>query len=179
MDRWIDELSRKLAAATSRRTTLKILGGILAAGVAATLTRGDAEAAACPPGTKPCRYHGTTRCINQAVCCNDGSDCQGGRCIAGNNVVVPVGGTCTCSGDTPTRCPIPGRTGSYTCTNLQTAIGNCGTCGTFCRGASTCLNGVCTPCGQLGQPCCHDQPCADPLVCVGTVDVDSQCINPT
>src|SRR5690348_10161613 len=111
MDRWIDALSRNLGMSTSRRSTLKVLGSTVAAGLAATFARHEAAAATtCPTGTKPCRYHGTTQCINQAVCCNDGTDCQGGRCISGNAVVVPVGGTCTCSDATLMRCPVPGRT---------------------------------------------------------------------
>jgi hypothetical protein len=79
-----DELSRELAAATSRRQALRLLAGALGTGVLSMLGAGPAQAAPrcrrtgekCDDDKRCC----TGVCCGE-VCCAAGQVCQSGRCV--------------------------------------------------------------------------------------------------
>src|SRR5947209_1792674 len=92
-----DDLSRRLAGATSRRGVLKVLVGAATGSLFAGLSRGAVEAAKrcktpsdCRPGEDctqgQCRCQTNVICgpTGQDVCCPPRSSCHGGQCVCGD-----------------------------------------------------------------------------------------------
>jgi hypothetical protein len=180
MDSWIDGLTRKLAASTSRRATLKILAGCVGALAASALSSDQTAAQTPSPNEDPCRnvprtirgnYKACGRdCIPKSLCCPS-TDCLGGTCLGANCHCPPA--TTRCAQDDGTKA----------CVDLRTSNANCGRCGLSCPGTSTCggsgTPGVCgcTPdctgktCGTNG---CGGScgTCTSPSICC-----DGTCVN--
>jgi hypothetical protein len=70
--------------------------------------------------------------------------CSGMPLTSKETTIVCDGcGTCLCTGATPDFCEAADG-GLASCTNLQTDVDNCGTCGTVCAGGDSCASGACT-----------------------------------
>lgn len=189
-----DELTRRLAAGTSRRALLSgVLGGLLGGIVGPARRRADAQSrrpngSACARATDCASF----RCVD-GVCCN--SACTGqcevcnllgkeGICspVTGQPVGVrqacPGAGPCeaSCDGVIRTSCATwPGAEtscGAPTCTGDQLttyACGGNGTCHpttTSCAADEVCSGGACRHCGLAREPCCPpDDTCPDLFFC--------------
>ncbi|WP_437596970.1 MopE-related protein [Sorangium sp. So ce590] len=69
-------------------------------------------------------------------------------------ITTCVGGQCTCA-EGLALC-------GSTCVDLSEDELNCGACGESC-GGNDCIDGVCTACGGVGEPCCDGVSCGDDL----------------
>ncbi len=139
-----DLMIRQLGVATNRRSVLRLLAG----GVLGLAGLGPAGARA-------------TTCSNGHTLCNRPGHCCSGICLprdrAGRRYCGCGAGMTLCGGQ---------------CVDLQTDMGNCGTCGEICASGLVgvaCVQGVChqisCPAAQV-DPCnghCCDGDCYDPL----------------
>jgi hypothetical protein len=171
-----DALAKLVAARPSRRSLLRMLGG-LAGG--ALMTRAAAPAAAvecpagccpcpgcqggclcCPDGGRACCAPGHFGCQNPATTCCTDADCPGGTCQGD--------GTCSCPSSRPHRCP------DGTCVDTGYDPNNCGGCGVRCRSGESCCAGACVFCPAGANcyyqqcPCPADRPTVCDNICVDT-----------
>lgn len=154
-----DDLTKRLTTATSRRHALRTIGGGLLAGVFSFAARGRAGADVCRGLDEDC---------SSVVCCTGlYCDVETQTCAACSSGLTACGGACT---------------------NTDTDVANCGTCGNACplpaHASAICVGGKCgmachdgfRRCGESCIPadaCCDDGDCAtdDPCIigtCVGT-----------
>lgn len=137
--RGFDALIRRLAQRPTRRDSLGVLGGLLAAPVLARpVLAGKKKRAkkSCPP----CRGRKKGKCRKVL---GDGTACAGGTCQGG--ACVPAGST------TPVPCQAGFTRCGDACVNLRLDPGHCGACGKVC-GSEVCINGACR-CGTDLPPC--------------------------
>ncbi|AUX46027.1 hypothetical protein SOCE26_075300 [Sorangium cellulosum] len=124
-------------------------GSALCGAEGATCVSGRCE---CPVGQGYCPLEAASgfHCIDVQ---SDGENCGacGRSCPAQTTC---VGGQCTCA-EGLALC-------GSTCVDLSRNELHCGACGEACNGRD-CIDGVCTLCGELGEPCCNGARCSDDL----------------
>ena len=156
-DQRFDQLTRSLAAGTTRRRVIKGLGGGLVAGVVALVSGGGTEAAACQRPKTRCGKGRNAQCIDTST---DPNNCGGCG-------IACFGDTCrsaTCSGGTCQYTPQNEGSGCFT-------AGGAGGEGGVCT-AGTCVpnGGTCLATFQACQPsdtCCNNLPCQERPDCAG------------
>jgi len=122
-------------------------------------------ATACILGTKTCQGGSFGPCENLAPSgevsyCDSSCGSCGPSALACVNGACACGANLACSGATPTCCP---SGASAACTNLQTDVNSCGSCGNACvpehraNTVPTCAGGACQfPCETHYADCNHD-----------------------
>ncbi len=125
----LDELSKSLAVAMSRRESLRSLGAVLAGVVLSPLGLGTAWAA------------GPDRCI---AFCRCSSKAQQNQCLAAcrecNSNTSRLCGSC----GTYACCPTSETCCDGVCSNMSSDQHNCGACGNVCGGSTPyCNQGAC------------------------------------
>lgn len=121
----------------------------------------------CPAGSECISGHcqcGTGFCTGTQACCSsqckdvkvDALNCGacGVSCQAGQSCVNGACGTPSCNpACAANQSCCPTSTGGVGCTDVQTDVSNCGSCGNACTGGATCNAGVC---GLVQQSYCCD-----------------------
>lgn len=183
MENLLDEVSRGLAGAKSRRETLRLIGGAVVAAIfgAVGIQRayGQSGNVDCntycstfPPGCKrinclsacvACQGDVSRLCGNPGAqfCCPSGTTCCGGACVNLHNDAANCGAcghACganqLCAGGICfSPCTAPQTLCAGGCTNLLTDSANCGACGNACPPGAACVNGKCITCPS-GQTFC-------------------------
>jgi hypothetical protein len=143
----------------------------------------------CPPGKLNCN-NSCQECCSPGDCPNRQSSCNGLKltkpdsCVAGRcqgsiedcRFVCTVNGCMgdcrpgqapTCQGSSLQTCDSSGNSKSTTC-ELGCVAGGC------CRAPTEAINGKCTTCGGMGQPCCK----LAPSDCQGLTCQSGMCCNP-
>src|ERR1700730_7997745 len=151
-----DDLSRRLAAATSRRGILKTLGAMIAGAALARFDVETAEAGAgvcingqrlvcdqfkkcvcedvgCPRGQPKCNGACTDTLSSPSNCGACGHDCGGLAC---------VNGVCTFAESCPS---LKQFNPNQLLADYQADPFNCGGCGIQCKPCERCTNGACAP----------------------------------
>ena len=191
--RSFDDLSRAMAAPTSRRGALKMLGMTGAAAAAAVLLKPfRGGAVTCPAGSQVCGQGccpagGTCSSPSLNCCCLKGQTPCGPKCCnKGIACVDPYSGICGCpAGKTPC-----GTGASMTCCDAGVACRpGCPSVSTFST-AQVCVSSTTTttstvPCSQVGTSCVNGGDCcskfcdtANGNVC-GCVHPPTACVSNT
>ncbi len=191
-----DQFTRVLAGDRTRRSTLKLLAGGIAAGVAGVFKTGDALGAVrCRKAQQVCR--------KDAECCS--GDCSPldrfgrGRCLCGTGADCPTpssgcksaictNGICSeanaCAGEQicyRKGCCTPAPKETICLNKCGTVTNNCGQsvdCGACCgsNGSScsenadccgVCIDGECSPASGFGERCDETEDCESGLTCCG------------
>ena len=127
-----DDLTRSLAAGTTRRHALKLLAGGAVGAVAGLFRLGGAGAT-----HTACGRHHFASCRRDDQCCS-------GRCAGAEGEK-----TCLCPATAPiecggTRCCTTGQTCcNGRCVDTDTNENHCGECNNDCDGGEVCRNGTC------------------------------------
>ena len=165
-----DELAKQVANGTSRRDFLKRLVGVGAAatvGGAAGAARAAGGGGNCATGGQNCTHN---KCCQGYICVVDqpnstdrfccpallvcGSRCcpQGASCASGQRCLCPTNAPTVCTG----QGPVP-QVGI--CTNLNTDVNNCGSCGHQCpdkaHATKACVNKTCVYTCESGYASCN------------------------
>lgn len=148
---WFDQAAREIATGTSRRGALRLLGGIIAAGLLGLVSAGPvaADNALCRPAGKTCRGHGIP-CCNNAVCCGEVCCAAGQVCDATGVCVTP-----------PPPPPPPGGPNRQICICIDGTLIN--VCATLNCDSSAEQDAICGPAcadhlGESGTGCITDDP---------------------
>jgi hypothetical protein len=147
-DRHFDAFARILSAGYPRRHLTRVLAGLSVASVVSAFSVREAVAAL----------------RNGGVACTQGSQCKTDTCLGS--------GKCSCSRRFPTCKPPTNPCKRATC-NVETkrCVTRNQTDGALCTIAGftgTCLDGVCTDCGQLDDSCCPNGICGAGGICAGS-----------
>lgn len=142
-----ERFTKTLAGATTRRQTLRILGGAIGAGAVAALFPGVAHAAGNSACAEFCAqvFGADTRAAGQ---CTSQAAHRTGLCYQ-CGPAAPAGHPLSCG---QTCCPAPPANASATCTN--------GTCGFSCNNGYQLCNGTCIS----SSDCCGGCPSGDTCV---------------